>query len=160
MSMLKDKYISVHKHYWNHENLFRPMFEGPTRGGGERLWCSWWSRWRELTTPYLASLPPACEGPGGQRWCTGCRGPGRSPAVHGRRRHSGFVSHRCRAWAAGSGVDLLPPGATWWARLWRAPWRSQGGRRNSHRRVAGAMKGWGNIKNYLCMSENFLGIKS
>lgn len=98
--------------------MFRPMHEGPAQGVGERLRCSRWARWREPTTLFLASPSQVCEGPGDRRGCTGCRGPGRSLAARGRRPHSGFVLHRYRAWAAGSGADLRPPGAAWWAHPW------------------------------------------
>lgn len=107
-------------HCWISENEFRLTSEVPAQGGGGRLWCSWWSRRRGRTTPFLASPLAACEAPGGQRWYTECRGLGRSLAVHGRQPRSGFVSHHCRAWASGSGADRLPPGAAWWARLWVA----------------------------------------
>lgn len=65
--------------------LFSPEFEGPAQGGGWRLRCSQQSTWTEPSTPSPVSPLLACGVPAGQRWCTACSEPGRSPAGRGRR---------------------------------------------------------------------------
>lgn len=95
-------------------------FKGLVQGEVGKMWYSRWSRWKGQTTLCPAEPPRACEDPGGQRWCTGCRGPGRIPAKRGRRQHWGFEWHHCRVWVADSAADLLRRGAAWPAPLFCA----------------------------------------